>query len=575
MQKSGAEIIVTLLERQGIQTVTGIPGGANLPLYDALRTSRIRHILARHEQGAGFIAQGMARATGKAAVCLGTSGPGTTNLLTAIADAKLDSIPLIAITGQVPIALRGTNAFQEVDTPRLTLPITKHTFSVQRANELIDLIPRAFEIAESGRPGPVVIDVPKDVQTQKVSFHAWPHPWVHSRQNTCDPNGIQRLAKMIGASSQPVLYIGGGIIASAAEKELFTFAKKSSIPVTATLSGLGGFPADDPQFLGMLGMHGARYTNLVLDQADLVLAFGVRFDDRATGRAETFCSRAAIAHIDIDPSEINKIKPADLSIVGDAGQVLRSLIPMICPRKRTIWNRKVTELKNEYPLPDPKTSDPFHPINLIKQLGNIIGPDTIITTDVGQHQMWVAQAYSFQKPRTFLSSGGLGTMGFGIPAAIGAALSRPHSHVVCISGDGSLLMNIQELSTLAELDLHLTIIIMNNRNLGLVRQQQELFYGSRYYASQFGKPPDFITIARGFGIRAIDLADAQNPIAILKDTIQTAGPTLINVPVNYEENVYPMVPPGSGNQEMIEPEVVRNGFVEANRLEKRVSTVTN
>jgi acetolactate synthase I/II/III large subunit len=551
MKFSGARIIATLLERQGIQTVTGIPGGCNLPLYDALRESSIRHVLARHEQGAGFIAQGMARATGRAAVCLGTSGPGATNLLTAIADARLDSVPLIAITGQVPTGMIGTDAFQEVDTYGMSLPVTKHNFIARDAAELIDIVPEAFAIAESGRPGPVLIDVPKDVQIQEVEFDAWPEPWRPTPPAACEPGAMARLADMVHRASRPVLYVGGGIVASDASRDLIAFARRNSIPVTCTLMGLGAFPADDPLYIGMLGMHGARYTNMLLNEADLLLAVGVRFDDRATGRVADFCRHASIAHIDIDPSEIDKIKPANLAITADAGAVLRAAMPMLNTDARPGWNQRVADLRACFSLGKPDTDDPLQPLNFVEHLAKMCDEDTIITTDVGQHQMWVAQAYPFRRPRKLQTSGGLGTMGFGLPAAIGAAMANPRRRVVCVSGDGSILMNIQELATLADLGLNVTVIIMNNQQLGLVRQQQELFYGERYHASRFDRDPDFAAIARGFGIPGHDLTGDADPLGTLARALATPGPCVVNAPVHHAENVFPMVPPGGANHEMI------------------------
>ncbi len=555
MKHTGARIITTLLERQGVTTVAGIPGGATLPLYDALHSSGIRHVLARHEQGAGFIAQGMARATGKAAVCIVTSGPGTTNLLTAIADAKLDSIPLIAITGQVPTSLIGTDAFQEVDTYGLTLPITKHNFSARNATELLEIIPRAFQIAESGRPGPVVVDVPKDVQLQTVEFDAWPEPYVPLKPNDCEPAAIERLAEMINRAKRPILYIGGGIVASGSSGLLRNLARKNSIPVTSTLMGLGAFPADDPLSLGMLGMHGARYTNYALEEADVILAFGVRFDDRATGKVDHFCPDALIAHIDIDHSEIDKIKTSHLSLVSDAGEVLQRLIPLVDENPREEWNGRIAQLKTEFPFNMPDTCNPLHPLNIITALSKWLEPDDIIATDVGQHQMWVAQVYPFRSPRTLMTSGGLGTMGFGFPTAIGASLARPDKRIVCISGDGSFLMNCQELATLANLNLNVTVIIMNNRHLGLVRQQQELFYGERYHAVRLDTLPDFAALARSFGLRAHNLADAADPSALLYDAITDPAPCVIDAPIRAEENVFPMVPPGAANKDTIGGEV--------------------
>lgn len=563
MRKTGAEIILALLERQGIETIAGIPGGANLPMYDALGRSGIRHVLARHEQGAAFIAQGMARATGRAAVCFGTSGPGATNLLTAIADAKLDSIPLVAITGQVPQALIGTDAFQEVDTYGLTLPITKHNFFVRSAWELFTVIPEAFAIAESGRPGPVVIDVPKDVQNQAIEFEAWPEPWKPTAPDAPDARSIEAMLAMIHAAERPVIYAGGGIVAAGAAEALTDFARRNGIPVACTLQGLGSFPPDDPLYLGMLGMHGARYTNMTLDEADLLLAFGVRFDDRATGKATEFCRHASIVHVDIDPSEIDKIKATNLCIVGDVGAALRAALPGLRANARETWNARVSELKARYPFMFPATEDPFNPLNFLRDLAAAMAPGTIVTTDVGQHQMWVAQVMPFTRLRTLQTSGGLGTMGFGLPAAIGAALAKPDTPVICVSGDGSILMNIQELDTLAELGLDVKIFILNNQHLGLVRQQQELFYGERYVASRFYNQPKFAAIAEGFGVRGVDLAGCEDPVAAMRGILATPGPCVIDVPVHFAEKVLPMVPPGGANHEMIGHEAEEEELIHA------------
>ena len=552
MKKSGAEIIVTLLERQGVTTVAGIPGGATLPLYDALRTSNIRHVLTRHEQGAGFLAQGMSRATGKAAVCIGTSGPGATNLLTAIADAKLDSIPLVAISGQVPTEFIGTDAFQEVDMYGLTLPITKHNFLVRTTEELLEVIPLAFELAESGRPGPVSVDIPKDVQTGMAEFDQWPDPGERRPMPQADPAEVAKLAALIEQADKPILYVGGGVIASGCSEELRRLARKQNIPVTSTLMGLGAFPAGDPLDLGILGMHGATHTNLALDECDLLLALGSRFDDRATGKLEGFCPNAVVGHVDIDRSEIDKLKPASISIAGDAGDVIRQLLDMLEENERAEWNGRIRELKGANPEPRPDPADFFHPRNLIARLAATMDEETIISTDVGQHQMWVAQYYPFRTPRTLLTSGGLGTMGFGMPAAIGAALATPGRRVVCVSGDGSILMNIQELATLADLNLQVTIIILKNGHLGLVRQQQELFYGRRYHASEFESVPDFPAVARAFGLRGVDLGAVADPEAALAEALAGDGPCVVQIPIARMENVYPMVPPGAANRDMIE-----------------------
>jgi len=553
MKYSGAEIIVRLLERQGIEMISGIPGGANLPLYDALRDSPICHILARHEQGAGFIAQGMARSTGHAAVCLATSGPGATNLITAIADAKMDSIPIIAITGQVTRPMIGTDAFQEVDTYGLTLPVTKHNFLVKDTRQLLDVIPEAFKIAESGRPGPVVIDVPKDVQMETITVDKWPETSKSTAPPFCTSDIIDQIADMIHLAKRPVLYTGGGIISANASGRLRQLARKNSIPVASTLMGLGGLPTDDPLFLGMLGMHGAQHTNFILEEADLILAFGIRFDDRATGNVQEFCKYATIIHIDVDHSEIDKIKPSNLGIVGDIGDILLALVPKIRVDHRSQWNARIAELREMYPpiLPEVGNANPNHPVNIIKHIGNRVPADTIITTDVGQHQMWTAQVYPFRCPRTFLTSGGLGTMGFGVPVAIGAALANRGRKVVCISGDGSFLMNIQELATIAEHHLNITTIIMNNGHLGLVRQQQALFYNNRLFASRFEGATDFAAVAKGFGITGYDLTNHPEPISILSQILKQQGPMVVNIPIDSHLNVYPMVPPGAPNREMI------------------------
>jgi acetolactate synthase-1/2/3 large subunit len=551
MKRTGARIITALLERQDVSTLAGIPGGSNLPLYDALRDSPIRHVLARHEQGAGFIAQGMARSTGRAAVCLATSGPGATNLLTAIADAHLDSVPIIAITGQVPASMIGTDAFQEVDTYGLTLPITKHNFLVRSAGELLEVLPAAFEVALSGRPGPVAIDVPKDVQLETVEFDEWPRPGVRTPPPLCGREDVEALAGMIGRAERPVLLAGGGVISSSATDVLKSLAEKNTIPVALTLAGLGAFPCDSPLSLGMLGMHGSRATNTVLEEADLLIAVGARFDDRATGRAEEFCRRADIAHVDIDPSEIGKIKKANLSIAADAGRVLGALLPLVPADGRESWTARIARIRRDNPAEKHSGEDIFEPATLLELTAELAGSEAFIATDVGQHQMWVAQHYPVRRPRALLTSGGLGTMGFGLPAAIGAALANTGRRVVCVSGDGSLLMNIQELATLAELDLDVKVIVMNNGHLGLVRQQQELFFEGRYYASRFDSSPDFAAVAAAFGVKGIELEGADDPEELLREAFRLKGPVLVNAPVHHGRNVYPMVPPGGANREMI------------------------
>jgi len=549
---TGAELIIRLLERNGISVVAGIPGGANLPLYDALGASTIRHVLARHEQGAGFVAQGMARVSGRPAVCFGTSGPGATNLLTAIADAKLDSIPIVAITGQVPRAMIGTDAFQEIDTYGLSVPITKHNFLVRSARDLPRVITDAFRIAMSGRPGPVVVDVPKDVQTEVVEIAAMPEAARPDPPPSFSADEIARAAALINQAKCPMLLAGAGVIAAGAAPDLVRLAEKASIPVAATLLGLGAMRHDHPLFFGMVGMHAARFTNLLLDECDLLIGVGVRFDDRATGKASEFCPHAAIVHVDIDASELGKIKDPCVGIAADAGEALRALEPLVVENPRAEWLNHARTLRTRYPLLLPGADDPIRPYGIVRHAAAMLPADAIVATDVGQHQMWVAQAYPFNHPRQWLTSGGLGTMGFGLPAAIGAALAAPNRTVACFSGDGSLLMNLQELATAAEEEVNVKIILLNNSHLGLVRQQQQLFYGRRFCASRFVAQPDFAAIARAFGIAAIDLGETPDPAAALAKAIARPGPCLMNVPIAAEENVYPMVPPGGANREMID-----------------------
>ncbi|WP_294375096.1 biosynthetic-type acetolactate synthase large subunit [uncultured Clostridium sp.] len=583
MKYNGAEIVIKLLENQGVEYIAGIPGGFNLPIYDALyKSNKLKHILARHEQGAGFIAQGISRATDKAGVCFATSGPGATNLLTAIADAKLDSIPLIAITGQVPLSAIGTDAFQEVDAYGLTIPITKHNFLVRNIEDLFTIIPEAFHIALEGRPGPVLIDIPKNIQTQVIELEKFPDSLSENKNHSKDieyndsiddnkkfesnicgniehknssstrilkRSTLECMAELINNSHRPIIYAGGGVIRANASKELYDFAKKNNIPVTLSLMGLGAFPSNDRLNIGMLGMHGAPYTNYLMNEADLILAFGTRFDDRATGNIEKFCPRASIIHIDIDPSEINKVKNSSLSMAADIKDFLREILPFLNERNRSSWTKRVECFKEKYPFPS--YEDPLHPANIIPYIASKVPEDTLVTTDVGEHQMWTAQRYPFNKPKTLLTSGGLGTMGFGLPVAIGAALANKEKTVLCFSGDGSILMNIQELATLADLNLNVKVIILTNHHLGLVRQQQQLFYNQHYIASHFISNPDFKTIAKGFGINSCDLGDEENPLGKLDEILMEKGPCVINIPIEECENVLPMVAPGKSNLEMI------------------------
>ena len=547
---TGAELIVHLLERQGITMVTGIPGGTVLPLYDALSQSKqIRHILARHEQGAGFIAQGMARTAGKPAVCMACSGPGATNLVTAIADARLDSIPLVCITGQVASSLIGTDAFQEVDTYGISIPITKHNYLVRDIKELPQVIADAFRIAQSGRPGPVWIDIPKDVQTAEIELSELPQPGDRAPTPEFSAESVREAAAMINAAQRPVLYLGGGVInAPARVREL---AEKANLPTTMTLMALGMLPKAHPLSLGMLGMHGARSTNFILQQSDLLVVLGARFDDRATGKVAEFCPNAKIIHVDIDRAELGKIKQAHVAIQADVDDVLAQLLPQIDAQPRNAWREKVAELQQEFPCAIPQETDPLSHYGLINAVAACVNDDAIIATDVGQHQMWTAQAYPLNRPRQWLTSGGLGTMGFGLPAAVGAALANPDRKVLCFSGDGSLMMNIQEMATAAENQLDVKIILMNNEALGLVHQQQSLFYKQGVFAATYPGMINFMQIAAGFGLATCDLNSETDPQGALQAIINRPGPALIHVRIDPQEKVYPMVPPGAANTEMV------------------------
>lgn len=547
---TGAQLIVHLLERQGITTVAGIPGGTVLPLYDALsQSTQIRHMLARHEQGAGFIAQGMARTQGKPAVCMACSGPGATNLVTAIADARLDSIPLICITGQVPSSMIGTDAFQEVDTYGISIPITKHNYLVRDIAELPQVISDAFRIAQSGRPGPVWIDIPKDVQTAEIEIDVLPEPGERAPAPEFSAESVRDAAAMINAAKRPVLYLGGGAINAA--DEIRQFAEKANLPTTMTLMALGMLPKAHPLSLGMLGMHGARSTNYILQEADLLIVMGARFDDRAIGKTEEFCPNAKIIHVDIDRAELGKIKQPHVAIQGDVAEVLAQLIPQTDATDRADWRQLVADLQREFPGAIPTEGDPLSHYGLINAVAACVDDSAIITTDVGQHQMWTAQAYPLNRPRQWLTSGGLGTMGFGLPAAVGAALANPDRKVICFSGDGSLMMNIQEMATAAENQLDVKIILMNNEALGLVHQQQSLFYKQGVFAATYPGMINFMQIAAGFGLHTCDLNAEEDAHAALQAAISRPGPALIHVRIDPEQKVYPMVPPGAANTEMV------------------------
>ena len=570
MKHTGAQIIVKLLEMYGIETVAGIPGGSILPLYDQLNRSSIRHVLVRHEQAAGFIAQGMARSTGKPAVCLATSGPGAMNLLTAIADARADSIPIIAITGQVNTSLIGTDAFQEADTFGLSFPITKHSIFIKTPYDLLDAIPKAFEIATSGRPGPVLIDVPRDVQLKECDFDAWPDIKkirLHDiRFHTPIDEYSEKMGKitdLLAAAKRPVLYCGGGCDSEEAASGIKAFLQNYRLPVVTSLMGLGCVPESSDCFIGMVGMHGSHAANVAMHDSDLVIAAGVRFDDRATGLVSKFCPDAKIIHIDIDAAEVDKILESYISVVADVESVFPVIAQLVSEKKigaDESWLKKISKIKKECHSVEcgrPKNEKLANPREIISKIPELaaaagLAPDGLIaTTDVGQHQMWAAQYYPVERPRSFLTSGSLGTMGFGLPAALGAAIANPSKRIVCFSGDGSIMMNVQEMATLAELNLPVTIIVFQNGTLGMVYQQQKFLFDKNYSASVFGRSPDLLSIARGFCLEAIDADSDAEWYKKAFDSNRQNKPCFVRISVDSEENVLPFVPGGKANIDSI------------------------
>ena len=553
METTAAGALIHCLENEKIEVIFGIPGGAIIPVYDALYHSRIKHVLVRHEQGAVHAADGYARATGRVGVCMATSGPGATNLVTGIANAYMDSVPLVVFTGQVNTDQIGTDAFQEVDITGITIPVTKHNYLVKDPAQLTEIVKKAFYIAASGRPGPVLIDLPRDVAGSGIKFRYPEAITLRGYKPTYrgHPAKISEAARLIMESRRPVIYAGGGIINSSASGELKQLAEIASAPVTNTFMGLSGFPGDHPLFLGMLGLHGTRYANMAVTECDLLIALGARFDDRVTGKLASFAPNAKVIHVDIDPAEIGKNILVNIPIVGDVKQVLQALLALLKKVDRSQWLRRIQELKDLYPLRYNREGG-LKPQFIIEQLYKLTKGECLVATDVGQHQMWVAQYYRFQKPRTLISSGGLGTMGFGLPAAIGAQMGMPRQQVILITGDGSFQMNMQELATVREQNLPVKIFIFNNQQLGMVRQLQEVYYEGRYMAVDFKFHPDFEILARAYGMDGYTIRTEEEVIRQLPEILSASGPVLVNCLVHPEENVSPMVLAGRGIDEAIE-----------------------
>ncbi len=547
--------MVECLEREGVEIMFGIPGGQAIPLFDALYDSKkIRTILTRHEQGAAHMADGYSRSTGKTGVCIATSGPGATNLVTGLATAYMDSIPMVAITGQVATHLIGNDAFQEADITGITRPVTKHNYLVKDIKDLAGIIREAFYIAKAGRPGPVLIDIPVDVSRGETEF-VWPEKVeLRNYKPTMKghPNQIKKAAEAIAAAKKPVIYAGGGIVSSGASKELRSFAEKIDAPVGVTLLGLGTFPYSHQLFMGMYGMHGTRTSNLAMNESDLIIAAGSRFDDRVTGKLTHFAPNANIIHIDVDPSSISKNVPVDIPIVGDAKNILADLVKAVEAKKHPEWRKQVAEWQKKYPLGYIKKGK-LKPQFVLEQINEITKGDAIFATEVGQHQMWAAQFLKIETPRTFLSSGGLGTMGYGFPAAIGAQFGNPGKAVFDISGDGSFQMNLQEMAIAVEHKLPVKIIILNNRYLGMVRQWQQLFWKRRYASVEISAQPDFIKLAEAYGAVGIRVTKDEEVRGALEKAMKIKDkPVILEFVIEREENVFPMVPSGSAMTEVID-----------------------
>ena len=553
------DALMECLKAEGVDVVFGLPGGANLPTYDAFYDAGIRHILVRHEAGGGHAAEGYAQATGRVGVALGTSGPGATNLVTPICDAMMDSVPVVFLTGQVRTDLLGTDGFQEADTIGITMPIVKHSFMIQHPLELPRTLHEAFHIARSGRPGPVVVDIPQDLSRAEIPYEPVTGVHLPGYQPTTDGNQkqIRLAAKALANALRPVLYVGGGVIAAGASPELTELAHTGRLPVTSTLNALGAYPASGAEWLGMLGMHGTRTANYAMDEADLIVAIGARFDDRVTGKLSEFAPRAKFVHIDIDPAEISKNIPAHIPIVGDAKNVLARLLTeyrSLSPDAGRLeeWWHRIAGWRERYPLSYEDSADSeIKPQYMVQALHEATGGDAIVVSDVGQHQMWAAQRYHFDRPRNWINSGGLGTMGFGLPAAMGAKVGRPDETVVCIAGDGSFQMNAQELATCTQNGIDVKAFIMNNGYLGMVRQWQELFWDRRYSQVEMGQWPDFVALAQAHGATGMRLTDKQTLVEDMREAIATPGTVVVDVRVTAEENVYPMIAPGEAARDMV------------------------
>jgi acetolactate synthase-1/2/3 large subunit len=567
MKLSGAQILIECLKREGVKVVFGYPGGVNLPIFDVLYDEKeIEFILCRHEQGGGHMAEGYARATGKPGVLLVTSGPGATNTVTAIVDAYMDSTPMVILTGQVPTQMIGNDAFQEADVVGITRPCTKYNMLVKDVNDLAQAIKEAFYIASSGRPGPVLVDLPKDVMLAKTEFKYPETVSVRSYSPILKGNRwqIKQAAEEIAKARRPVIYAGGGVLHSGAWQELLDLAEMTQFPVTLTLMGLGAFPGQHPLFLGMLGMHGTYCANMAMHDADLIVAVGSRFDDRVTGKTASFAPNARIVHIDIDPTSIHKNIKVHVPIVGDVKIVLRELNEVLRTSgtgsavRCQEWMDQIENWKIEHPLSYDQGDSILKPQYVIEKIYEMTQGNAVITTDVGQHQMWAAQFYKFNHPRTFINSGGLGTMGYGLPAAIGAQMANRDSRVVCISGDGSVIMNIQELVTAVVYNLNIKVAIINNKYLGMVRQWQQLFYKGRYSSSFMGDSTDFVKLAEAFGavgLRATKFGEVES---VLEEAFRVTGPVVMDFQVDPYENCYPMIPAGAGHHEMVfkDPEAI-------------------